>query len=117
MLFLASSRLSFYHQNHAGSYGFVSARIHPRYLSVKFLKKIRRNVNQDSPDAFLCQFASPFTLFHEANRLLHEVHEVSFFQGERVPTCIELLLNDAKLHHFLEIFDAAAIVTSSFSRY
>jgi hypothetical protein len=58
-----------------------------------------------------------FIFVHEADGLLHKIREVSFLQGERVASVVELFLNDAQLGQFLEMLDAAVVVASNLPRY
>ena len=58
-----------------------------------------------------------FILVHEDYGLLHKIREVSFFQGERVASGVELFLNDTQLGQLLEMLDAAVVVASNFPRH
>ena len=132
LFFWASSLFGLYHQDHSSPDGFVSAGVEPRNLSIKLFQKILRDVDQNSPYVLSHRFTLPllrivatnsgrclafFIFVHEADGLLHKIREVSFLQGERVASGVELFLNDAQLGQFLEMLDAAVVVASNFSRY
>jgi hypothetical protein len=51
-----------------------------------------------------------FIFVHDADGLRHKIREVSFLQGERVASGVELFLNDTQLGQLLEMFDAAVVV-------
>ena len=56
-------------------------------------------------------------MLNEADGLLHKIREISFFQGKRVPSSVELFVNYAQLGQLLEMLDAAVVVASNLSRY